>query len=123
MIALRQILGLYVKLVAGCAEGIIGNIQKHGGLMKKRNHFKFKPGRDKLYMQRFFDLDRLTPKQYNYCQKILRSEEAKATLGAHKISILRVVMLKMNSPKTNNNYPAHEEVVTGSRNRHVRHAF
>lgn len=64
--------------------------------MKKRKHFKYKPGRDRLYMERYLDRDKITAKEYNRFLKILKREEVKAVLGAHRISILKVVMMKYN---------------------------
>ena len=65
-------------------------------MKKKRNCFKYRPGRDCMYMERYLDRDTISAKEYNRFLKILKREEVKAALGAHKISIIRNVMLKYN---------------------------
>ena len=62
----------------------------------KRNHFKFRESRDKLYMQTYLDRATISPKVYKYCLRVLKREEVKVALGLHRISIIRIVMLKAN---------------------------
>jgi len=71
---------------------------------KKRKYFKFKPGRDKLYLQKWLDRDTITAKQYNRFLKMLKHKEAKAALTAHQISIIKVVMLKYNKAGGDDTY-------------------
>lgn len=71
---------------------------------KKCNRFKYKPGRDRLYLERYLDRDKITAKEYNRFLKILKREEVKVTLGAHRISILKVVMMKYNKAGGTDSY-------------------
>jgi len=57
---------------------------------------KYKPGRDRLYLETYLDRSNISAREYNRFLKKLRKFEVKRNMLEHKISILQRVILKFN---------------------------